>query len=123
MNPELLTGADLAFIGDAYFELYIRNYILNKGYTKLRDLHQHTVNFVSRTNQYKIINTLMDELTTHEQEIFKRGRNFDYKDKTKEYVNASGFEALVGYLYLKNDNDRLLYIMDRSIEIIEAKEK
>lgn len=122
MDYKLLSGADLAFIGDAYFELYIRDYVLNKGYTKLRDLHQNSVKFVSRNNQYTIIKGLMDELTDEEKDIFKRGRNFDYKDKSMEYVNASGFEALVGYLYLKKDNERLEYIMKRSIEIIENKE-
>ena len=122
MDYKLLSGADLAFIGDAYFELYIRDYVLNKGYTKLKDLHQNSVRFVSRNNQYTIIKALMDELTDEEKDIFKRGRNYDYKDKSVEYVNASGFEALVGYLYLKKDNDRLEYIMKRSIEIIENKE-
>lgn len=121
MNYDLLTGADLAFVGDAYYELYIRNYVLHKGYTKLRDLHTHCVKYVSRTSQNKIILKLLEELTEEEIVIFKRGRNFDYKNKDSEYVNASGFEALVGYLYLKQENERLQYIISRSIEIIEAK--
>ena len=121
MNYDLLTGADLAFVGDAYYELYIRNYVLHKGYTKLRDLHTHCVAYVSRTSQNKIILKLLEELTEEEIIIFKRGRNFDYKNKESEYVNASGFEALVGYLYLKQENERLQYIISRSIEIIEAK--
>lgn len=121
MNYDILTGADLAFVGDAYYELCIRNYVLHKGYTKLRDLHTHCVEYVSRTSQNKIILKLLEELTEEEIIIFKRGRNFDYKNKDSEYVNASGFEALVGYLYLKQKNERLQYIISKSIEIIETK--
>ena len=121
MNYDLLTGADLAFIGDAYYELYVRNYVLHKGYTKLRDLHTHCVEYVSRTSQNKIILKLMEELTEEEIVVFKRGRNFDYKNKDSEYVNASGFEAVIGYLYLKQKSERLQYIISRSIEIIESK--
>lgn len=119
MNYDLLTGADLAFIGDAYFELYIRNYVLHKGYTKLNDLHHKCVDYVSRTGQNKIINELLSELSEEEKNIFKRGRNFNYKNKDNEYINASGFEALVGYLFLKKEEDRLKYIMDKSVQIIE----
>ncbi len=122
MNYDLLTGADLAFIGDAYFELYIRNYVLHKGKTKLYELHNECVNYVSRTSQNKIIQNLLIELTEEENNIFKRGRNYNYKNKDAEYVNASGFEALIGYLYLKKENERLQYILSRSIEIIETKE-
>lgn len=122
MNYDLLSGADLAFIGDAYYELCIRNYILHKGYTKLRDLHTHCVEYVSRTSQNKIIQSLLPELSEEEVAVFKRGRNFDYKNKDGDYVNASGFEALIGYLYLKQNNERLQYIISKSIEIIETKE-
>ena len=122
MNYDLLTGADLAFIGDAYYELYIRNYVLHKGFTKLNELHNNCVKYVSRTSQNKIILSLMDELTEEEQTIFKRGRNYNYKNTDAEYVNASGFEALIGYLYLKQLNERLEYLILKSIEIIEKKE-
>lgn len=122
MNYDLLSGADLAFIGDAYYELYIRNYVMHKGYTKLRDLHTQCVKYVSRTSQDKIIKTLLPELTEEETMIFKRGRNFDYKNKDSEYINASGYEAIVGYLYLKQKEERLQYIISKSIEIIETKE-
>ena len=119
MNYDLLSGADLAFVGDAYYELCIRKHILDKGVTKLRDLHTKSVKYVSRTSQHKIINALLHELTEEEKDIYKRGRNYDYKNKDCDYVNASGFEALIGYLYLKEQNERLDYIINKSIEIIE----
>lgn len=122
MDYHLLSGADLAFVGDAYYELCIREYVLNNGVTKLWQLHSKSVSYVSRTSQSYIITMLMDELTEEEVGIFKRGRNYDYKDKSAEYVNASGFEAVVGYLYLKKDFERLDYIIKKSINIIENKE-
>lgn len=122
MEYNLLSGADLAYIGDAYYELYIREYVLNKGVTKLGKLHTECVKYVSRTGQSYIIKNIMNELTEEEISIFKRGRNYNYKDKSAEYVNASGFEALIGYLYLKRENNRLTYILKKSIELIETKE-
>lgn len=115
----LLNGGDLAFIGDAYLELRIRKYVLDKGLTSLYSLHNETVKYVSRTSQYKIILELMEELTEEEKDIFKRGRNHNYKNKTLEYVNASGYEAVIGYLYLLERYDRLDFIINKSIEIIE----
>ena len=111
----------MAFIGDAYYELYIREYLINKGITSLKKLHNESVKYVSRTSQAKIINLLMDDLFIEELDIFKRGRNYNYKDKTSEYINASGFEALIGYLYLKKDNLRLDFFMNKIIEMVEGK--
>lgn len=119
---KLLNGGDLAFIGDAYLEIRIRKYVIDKGITSLSKLHNECVKYVSRTSQYKIIQCLMEELSEEEREIFKRGRNYNYKDKSQEYVNASGYEALIGYLYLNNMNDRLDYLINKSIEIIEKEE-
>ena len=119
---KLLNGGDLAFIGDAYLEIRIRKYVIDKGITSLSKLHNECVKYVSRTSQYKIIQCLMEELSKEEREIFKRGRNYNYKDKSQEYVNASGYEALIGYLYLNNMNDRLDYLINKSIEIIEKEE-
>lgn len=122
LNINLLSGADLAFIGDAYYELQIRDYVLHKGITKLWHLHNECVRFVSRDSQYAIVLALEKEFTEEEVMIFKRGRNYDYKDKSVTYINASGFEAVIGYLYLKQDFVRLEYFIKKSIAIIEAKE-
>lgn len=119
MDVKLLSGGDLAFIGDAYYELAIRNYVLKKDITSLYRLHDECVKFVSRDAQYKIIVNLMDKLSLEEQEIFKRGRNYNYKSKTKEYIWASGFEAVIGYLYLNGQKERLDEIIASAINIIE----
>lgn len=122
MNVKLLSGGDLAFIGDAYYELYIRKYLLNKGITHLAKLHNETVKYVSKDAQLKIITKLMSELTKEEEEIFKRGRNYNYKDHSEAYLNASGFEAVIGYLYLSEANSRLDHLIKRSIEVVENHE-
>lgn len=122
MKYELLSGADFAYVGDACYELMIRNYVLHTGKTKLVELHEMSVKYVSKTAQSKIILKLMPELTEEEIDIFKRGRNYKYKKNDSEYINASGFEALIGYLYLKQEKERLDYIVSRAIEIIEKKE-
>ena len=119
MNYDLMNGADYAYIGDACYELYIRNYVLNKGITKLLDLHKESVKYVSRTAQCKIIKALMPELSEQEIDVFKRGRNYKDKKADVEYIQASGFEAVIGYLFLKKMNERLEYIISRAIEIIE----
>lgn len=116
-NYKLLNGGTLAFIGDAYYEIRIRKYCLDKGLTNLGQLHNECVKYVSRTSQYKIVQKL--KLTEIEQEIFHRGRNYDYKTKTVEYINASGFEAVIGYLYLCGEMDRLNFIINEAIRIIE----
>lgn len=119
MNYDLLNGADLAFIGDACYELYIRKHVLDKGVTKLLDLHKSSVKYVSKTAQARIIKALLPELSIEEVEVYKRGRNYKYKKVDTEYINASGFEAVIGYLYLKNNVERMEILISKAIEIIE----
>ena len=115
---KLLNGGSLAFIGDAYYEERIRKYILDKGITNLGKLHDECVKYVSRTSQYKIVQAIT--FTSEEYEIFKRGRNYGYKDTSVEYINASGFEAVIGYLFLLNKFDRLNEIIEEAIKIINS---
>lgn len=124
MIPEMLNGADLAFIGDAYYELQIRVYLIEKGITKPNKLHTEATKYVSATAHSKIVKSLRDSFTEEEETIFKRGRNYNYKHSRKnlkldEYLASSGFEAVIGYLFLKNEKTRLYEIISKSIEIIE----
>ena len=124
IDYKLLNGSDLAYIGDAYYELYVRLYLLNKGITKPNDLHKKAINYVSSLSHNKIIEVLFDELTIEEQEIYKKGRNYNYHHKSKssklsEYLASSGYEALIGWLYLSKNQERLDYLLDKSIKIIE----
>lgn len=124
LRPEMLNGADLAFIGDAYYDLKVRMYLLKKGITNPNKLHKEAVKYVSATAHSKIMNVLKDKLTEEEMSIFKRGRNYNYKHSRKnlkldEYLSSSGFEAVIGYLFLLERNERLEEILALSIQIIE----
>ncbi|MDD4212423.1 MAG: ribonuclease III domain-containing protein [Bacilli bacterium] len=107
MRIQELNGATLAFIGDAYYELRVREHVLRKGITNLQKLHNESVKFVSRSAQSRILHGLYPILTEEECTIYKRGRNYKYKDHDEEYLTASGFEAIIGYLYLRQEQARL----------------
>ena len=124
MRYELLNGNNLAYIGDAYYELQIRNYLLSKNITKGSDLRKISLRYVSAHAQASIYEGLKEELTEEEINIFHRGRNSVKAVHRKnidlgEYVIASGYEAIIGYLYLKKDNKRLDYLINKSLEIVE----
>lgn len=124
-NYHLLNGADLAYIGDAYYELEIRKYLLSCGITKNKDLKEKSVTFVSAYAHQIICNKLTDLFTEEEQSIFKRGRNGAPLNRRKnlnmqEYLVSSGFEAVIGYLYLKGDVLRLNFLINTAISIIEG---
>ncbi|HOD61241.1 MAG TPA: ribonuclease III domain-containing protein [Bacilli bacterium] len=122
IKPELLNGANLAFIGDAYYELYIRKYLIDKQITNQNLLHQLAVKYVSAKGHNKIVIGLMDQFTEAELVIFKRGRNHSSganRKKLSEYLSSSGFEAVIGYLYLTKQEERLHQLIDKAIRIIE----
>lgn len=120
-----MNGLALAYLGDAYYELEIRKHLINKGYTNVNILHNKAVKYTSSNAQYLIINTLIDEkiITEEEIKIFKRGRNQSSSGRKnidpKIYTHATGFESLIGYLYL-NNKKRLDEIILKSINIIES---
>lgn len=126
MDYKLLNGADLSYIGDAYYELEIRKYLLNKNITKSKELRQISINYVSAEAHFYIFETLKAYLTEEEMNVFNRGRNGAPTGRRKNverkwYVASSGFEAIIGYLYLKNDTVRLDEIIKKSIEIVESR--
>ena len=123
---KLLNGSDLAYIGDAYFELKIREYLLSKGITKTKELQNSSINYVSAHAHQLIFNDLSNYLTEEEINVFKRGRNSAPHNRRKnlnfaEYGTSSGFEAIIGYLYLKQDFERLDRIIKLAIDIAEEK--
>lgn len=128
MKVELLNGANLAFIGDAYYELMIRKYLIEKGITNQKELHKNDVKYVSASGHYKIYKKMEEDnfLTEEEMIYFKRGRNHDYHVSRRnlnldEYLTSSGFEAVIGFLFLLDKKDRLKEIIDYSIKVIEDK--
>lgn len=115
-----ISSLGLAYLGDSVYELYVRTYLLNKGIAHVNDLQKEAINFVSAKNQTKFLNYLLDNnlLTDEEKVIVIRARNQKSNHKPKStdiitYKYATGFEALIGYLYI-NDKSRL----DSIIEMI-----
>lgn len=112
----------LAYIGDAIFDVVIRSILVNKGNTPVNKLHQRASQIVKATTQAAMIIALMDELTDEECDWYRRGRNSKPHTKAKnastmDYLEATGFEAVMGYLYLIGDMDRICELVNRGIEL------
>ena len=121
-DPELVSPLNLAFIGDSVYELIIRNKILFEKNGNLKYLNEECTRLSMAATQCKIVNLLMPELTEDEIRIFKRGRNAKSVSAPKsctisEYRQATGFEALIGHLYLAEKTDRLYQLTERGIEL------
>lgn len=109
----------LAYLGDSIYELYIREYLVNKKIGKVKELQQEAIKYVSAASQEKYLLDLIDNnfLSEDEINIVKRARNHKNNHKPKyssvqTYKNATGLEALIGYLYLINKKDRINDIMN-----------
>ena len=115
----------LAYLGDTVYESYIREHLIRQNINrKVNNLHKLAIQYSKAKAQATIIHELEDELTEEEMKIFKRGRNQKSHTAPKnadiiDYKHATGFEALIGYLYLSEDKERLEYIVKKGIEIIE----
>ena len=109
----------LAYIGDSIYDIYIRKYLIKRGITKVNNLQKRAIKYVSASGQAKYLKQMIDTnfLTIQEIELVKRARNHKSHKCPKNtdvttYKNATGIEALVGYLYLKEDKERLDQIMN-----------
>ncbi|SFH89931.1 ribonuclease-3 family protein [Pseudobutyrivibrio sp. OR37] len=113
----------LAYIGDSIYDLVIRSILVNKGNTPVNKLHQRASQVVKATTQAAMIMALMEELTDEEKDWYRRGRNSKPHTKAKnastmDYLEATGFEAVMGYLYLTGDMDRICELVNRGINIL-----
>ncbi|MDM5146309.1 Mini-ribonuclease 3 [Lactococcus lactis] len=125
-QAELLNGIALAYVGDAIFEVFVRDYLLDKGLTKPAMLQKNATKFVSAKAQAKIIRDMeeVDFLTEYELTYFKRGRNAHSKTTAKNtdvvtYRISTGFEAVVGILHLTQQKERLQEFWNFCVETIE----
>ena len=119
-----LNPFQLALIGDGVYEVFIRTYILSTN-TNLsaHKIHKEAIIFVKAKGQSDIMHIVEEELSEEELYIYKRGRNAKSPTVPKnadvrDYRIATGFEALVGYLYLIGDKKRLEYIFNRALEVL-----
>lgn len=118
-----LSPLTLAYIGDAIYDLVIRSVVVERANRSANDLHKKTVKYVKAEAQSKMIQELLSELTEDEKAVYKRGRNAKSYTTAKnasmsDYRKATGFEALMGFLYLTNQTDRMLYLVKHGIELI-----
>lgn len=128
MDVGLLNGNVLTYIGDSYYEHQVRVYLVKEGLTKLNNLHQEAVKYTSGKAQAMAIKYLLeiDYLTNEEINIYKRGRNVSAGSKRNlnivEIQNSNGFEALIGYLSLK-DKARANILIKKTIHYLKRRDE
>ena len=110
----------LAYIGDGVYELIIRTILVSQGNSQANKLHQRASHLVKASAQAAMSEVLKDELTEEELAVFKRGRNAHSGTMAKhatmsDYRRATGFEALMGYLYLQNEWERMFYLVKQGL--------
>ena len=108
----------LAYLGDSIYEIYIRKFLINKGIAKVKDLQKESIKYVSASSQAKYLIEMMDNNYFNDEElrIIMNARNHKNNHKPRNcdiitYKYATGLEALIGYLYLNNQQDRIEEIM------------
>ena len=123
MDVNTINIVTLAYLGDAIYEVYIREKLIKNGIAKVEELQKEAVKYVSAKGQASILTKLLEEniLTEEEIDIVKRGRNYKRSAHPKHtdiitYKLSTGFESLIGHLYLSNDLKRLEEIF-KQIEV------
>ena len=115
----------LAYIGDCVYDLVIKSLVINAGNKQVNKLHQETSSLVQASTQSRMMRTMQEHLTEEEHAVYKRGRNSKSVSPAKnqsitDYRRATGFEALLGYLYLKKDYKRLLDLVKIGLDSLES---
>jgi len=124
-EARMLNPLQLALIGDGVFEVFIRSYILTENTAlSANKIHVKAIGYVKAKSQALIIHEIEEFLNEEEEAIYKRGRNAKSPTVPKnadvrDYRMATGFEALIGYLYLIGNKERLKFIFNKSTEIIK----
>lgn len=119
--PDLrsVSPLSLAFLGDAVYEVYIRSRVLSQGNRPAGQLHRMAVAYVKASAQAQAFYAIGEKLTEEETAVFKRGRNTNIHTVPKhaqmqDYRVATGFEALIGYLYLTEQTQRLCELLEHA---------
>ena len=115
----------LAYIGDGVYDLIIRSIVVNHGNKQVNKLHKETSSLVQASTQSLMMRTMQEYLTEEEHGIYKRGRNAKSISPAKnqsitDYRRATGFEALLGYLYLKKEWKRMLDLVKIGLDSLNA---
>ncbi len=126
MKVNECSGSTLAYLGDAVYSLMVREYLIEKGYGKAKDLQRESVRFVSAKAQAAIFHALEQEgfFSEDELEIYRRGRNFKSHSIPKNtdvqtYRTSTGIEAVLGYWHLEQNGTRLGQFWDKVRTLME----
>ena len=129
IDVNLINGVALAFEGDAVYSMYIRRHLIFQGLTKPSQLHRLATRYVSAKAQANLIAAMLEAglLTEKEEEIYKRGRNTNSHTKAKNadvvtYRMSTGFEAVLGYLHMDGQIERMEELIGWCIDFVEKAE-
>lgn len=114
----------LAYIGDCVFDLIIKTLVMSEGNQPVQVLHQKTSSIVQAASQSKMMRILQPLLTEDEHTVYKKGRNTKAVSPTKnqsltDYRRATGFEAVIGYLYMTDQYERIVELVKMGLEYLE----
>ena len=120
-DVRLLSPLVWAYVGDSVYELFVRTKLVNKSNAKPHKLHIESIKYVKAKAQADILKKIQDSLTEDEKDIVRRGRNTENHHVAKnsivaDYSQSTGFESLIGYLYLSKQDDRLEEILNMCID-------
>ena len=123
-NPSQLSPLTLAFVGDAVFDLFVRERLVCLANRPVNRLHSLAVSLVKASSQARAAKKLSEILSEKELSVLKRGRNAHTNHKAKtasesDYHYATGLEALFGFLYLSGESDRLRELFELTLDFIE----
>ena len=128
LDLKTMSSLALAFLGDGVYEMFVREYLITKGNSTVKRLHQNCVKWVCCEFQAKVSNeVLMDIFTEEEKDVYLRGRNAKVGHIPKNanianYHAATAFESVFGYLYLKSDMQRLKFLFLKITEFMLEQE-
>ena len=120
-QASLINSQELAFVGDSVYSVFVRTMLVSKGNQKTNVLHKTANSFVKASAQSELIEKITPVLSEEEQNVVRRAVNYKTNNKAKhssleDYKNATGFEALIGYLYISNQTKRLEEILNLTLE-------
>lgn len=123
VDPCSYSPLALAYIGDGVYELVIRTKVINHGSMQVNKMHKKSASLVKAETQAKLVKVLEEELTSEELTVYKRGRNAKSVTTAKhatmiDYRMATGFEALIGYLYITEQFERIITLVSQGLERI-----
>ena len=125
MDLKKINTTALAYLGDAVYEVYVREASVRRNPVNIDAVHRSNIKYVRAEGQELAVRELQDELTPEEASLVRRARNHKITSSPRKvnpmtYKMATAFEALIGYLYLSGDKDRLEYIIEKAFDIIDS---